>query len=263
MKIVVNPLADVYDTIVVHVTELEAFDQCPKKFNQVPRYQNKAMSFGTKLHEMLQYFLYNKEKNYNIVTELYIETEEDPIHRRWLSQMLDLAYWEVPETFMADRSLSIEVECGIYLLIIKGTLDNLHSETWELSDAYLSDHKTAASFWKEDSRLFKLQPFAYTWARRASLWVFEWKKRFDYHIYKKLKKQCQYQHIQCEIDLKDAELRIMNISKRYLAAHHAKIWKARKNIFCNWCPLKKQDKCEIFNPILSRTSNLNEGTTRM
>ena len=156
-KMIIRPLDDEYDTRYVRTTELEQFQKCPKRHKEEHRDETEAQAFGTKAHEMLTTYLYNKKKErYDWCYDYFVAPEQDKVQQKWLSDYLTLAD-DIPELQIAEKRYNIEIECGKYLLLLSGGIDCVHL------DESLSDIKTSAGKRSEGEEKFRLQPLIYTY----------------------------------------------------------------------------------------------------
>lgn len=250
--IILKPLTENYQCIKIWVTDLESFMQCPKKFKTVPYVQTEAQKVGNKADRVIKNFLHNKD-HYAKLYEFFIETETDPMVRKWLWEYMDLCIeHNIPEVLHNDEKMSLTIEAWKYLLEIRWIFDCLHID-WSISDIKTAEHK------RDTGKEYEmLQPYIYTYAFWKQYWQEEWRKRFYYYIFSKHKRdRCTLDTRTMMIDLSMAKKKIIEAAKKYLIAYHINERACIKNKYCRWCQLFKDNKCEVFNSLLTKYEDTN------
>lgn len=240
-SLILRPLEKEYEVVRISVTQLEGFTLCQKKYNEVPYVQTEAQVFWTIADEMLKNFLINK-KHYNEILEYYVVPNQEKNEKKWLSEYLDLALEHIPEILFWDKKMELQIECWPYLVTVPWVIDCYHLN-WEISDL-----KTAAQKRDQDKEYTMLQPYFYTYMfRNEKEWLEEWEKKFSYYILSKHKRdKCTIDIRNMDINLWMAKKRILDTVKKFVISYHTKQYLPKQNMYCRWCPIYKEWKCELF-----------------
>ena len=242
-NIIIKPLHVDPTWIKIWVTSLEAFWNCPKKFKEVPYTQTEQQKFWVIADDTLKTFLKNKW-HYAKVEEYFIEKWRDKHEQKRISDYIWLAD-ELPEIFISDYKIEINVECWPYLVTIRWILDWIHLDD-DICD--FKTYKTRRRFWDEFK---KLQPYLYTYWYWKDKWITKWTKFFHFYNFSKHKKKaCQLDKRTVQVDLEETEQLIKDIVKKYVVAYHSKEFIAKENSFCKICPLYKNWECYKYNTLL-------------
>ena len=248
-----RPLEEGYQTVEVHVTQLEQYYACPYKHHCEPKQRNsEALEFGTFTHNIILPFLMKKTGEYEhdmLLKRTMLDLACIVNYKRCsqLSKYIDLIRdkYKDKQFYFIEFGMTLEVHLWKFKIIIKWTIDAIYKEAGKY---FVVDLKTAKNVWKQEMYKTKIQKYFYPWMLDQYV---PWEViGCEYAILTKhkLPKNIKLQTVWIDFDNQTISQFCEDLL--YLYAESLETWVRPADVgdACRYCQLgpKKTKKCPIY-----------------